>query len=128
MMNDHRQPTTNNPQPTSCIFCRILERKIPATFAFEDESCFAIEDINPQSPVHLLVIPREHLVSLKDAAADREGLLGHLLAVAAKLARERRIESDGYRLVINTGPLGGQSVFHLHVHVMGGRMFHWPPG
>ncbi|MBI4167105.1 MAG: histidine triad nucleotide-binding protein [Acidobacteria bacterium] len=111
-----------------CIFCRILARQTPAKIVFEDDSVFAVEDINPQSPVHLLVIPREHLVSLKDAAADREGLLGHLLAVAAKLARERRIESDGYRLVINTGALGGQSVFHLHVHVMGGRMFHWPPG
>jgi histidine triad (HIT) family protein len=111
-----------------CIFCRILARQIPAKIVFEDDSVFAVEDINPQSPVHLLVIPRVHMVSLKDATPEQEGLLGHLLAIAARLARERRIESDGYRLVLNTGAFGGQSVFHLHVHVMGGRMFHWPPG
>ena len=112
----------------TCIFCKILARQIPAKIVFEDDSVFAVEDIHPQSPVHLLVIPRVHLVSLKDATPEQEGLLGHLLAIAARLAREREIEPDGYRLVINTGAFGGQSVFHLHVHVMGGRMFHWPPG
>ena len=111
-----------------CLFCKISTGKIPAKFAFEDESCFAIEDINPKSPVHLLVIPRAHLESLKDATPEQEGLLGHLLAVAARLARERRVESGGYRVVINTGAQAGQSVFHLHLHVMGGRSFHWPPG
>ena len=111
-----------------CIFCKISARKIPAKFVYEDDSVFAIEDIHPQSPVHLLVIPREHLVSLKDATPAQERLLGHLLAISARLARERKIESDGYRLVLNTGAFGGQSVFHLHVHLMGGRMFHWPPG
>jgi histidine triad (HIT) family protein len=111
-----------------CIFCRILERKIPARFVHEDDTCFAIEDIRPQSPVHLLVIPREHRVTLKDFAPDQEKLLGHLLAVAAKLARERGIEARGYRVVINNGAQAGQSVFHLHLHVLGGRVFHWPPG
>ena len=111
-----------------CIFCRILERKIPATFAYEDESCFAIEDIHPQAPVHLLVMPKEHLVTLKDFKPEQEGLLGHLMTVAAELAHKRGIDSRGYRVVINNGTHAGQSVFHLHVHVMGGRIFHWPPG
>jgi histidine triad (HIT) family protein len=110
-----------------CIFCRILERKIPAKIIYEDESAFAIEDIHPQSPVHLLVIPREHLVSLKDASPEHQDLLGRLLGVSARVARERGIES-GFRVVINNGPQAGQSVFHLHIHVMGGRVFHWPPG
>ncbi len=111
-----------------CIFCRILERKTPAKIIFEDDSTFAIEDIHPQSPVHFLVIPRAHLVSLKDASPEREGLLGHLLSVSALLARDRGLETRGYRVVINTGAEAGQSVFHLHLHVMGGRGFHWPPG
>lgn len=112
----------------NCIFCGIQTGKTPARIVYEDDTVYAIEDIHPQSPVHLLVIPRAHLVSLKDATPGQESLLGHLLSVSAQLARERKIESNGYRLVINTGTYGGQSVFHLHVHLMGGRMFHWPPG
>jgi histidine triad (HIT) family protein len=111
-----------------CIFCRIIERRAPAKIIFEDDSVVAIEDIHAQAPVHFLVLPREHLPSLKEAVAEQEPLLGHLLAVAARLARERGLESKGYRTVINNGILAGQSVFHLHVHVLGGRVFHWPPG
>ena len=111
-----------------CIFCRIIEHHAPAKIIFEDDRAVAIEDTHPQAPVHFLVLPREHLPSLKEAAAEQEPLLGHLLAVAARLARERGLESKGYRTVINNGTLAGQSVFHLHVHVLGGRVFHWPPG
>ena len=112
----------------TCIFCQIIARRIAGKVVFEDESVVAIEDINPQAPVHLLVMPREHLVSLQEASEGHVPMLGRLLAVAAQLARERKLESKGYRTVINTGALAGQSVFHLHVHVLGGRTFHWPPG
>lgn len=111
-----------------CLFCRILARRTPAKFVFEDDRVAAIEDVNPQAPVHLLVIPRKHLASLKDVSAEDEPLLGRLLAVAAQLARERGLDSRGYRAVVNTGSNAGQSVFHLHVHLLGGRAFHWPPG
>jgi histidine triad (HIT) family protein len=111
-----------------CLFCKIVDRKIPAQFVHEDEHAVAIQDINPQAPVHLLVIPRKHLVALSDSAARDEPLLGHLLIVAAELARERGLEAQGYRTVINDGRGAGQTVFHLHVHVLGGRPFHWPPG
>ncbi len=111
-----------------CIFCRIAERKIPAKIVYEDESALAFEDVHPQAPVHLLVIPRKHLASLAEVAPEDEGLIGKLFAIAARLAREKGIESQGYRTVVNNGAWGGQTVFHLHVHVMGGRVFHWPPG
>ena len=111
----------------TCIFCRILEHQAPAQVIYEDEWVVAIEDIHPQAPVHLLVIPRQHVPSLNDAAED-EPLLGHLLRVAAQLARERQLEKKGYRTVINHGTWAGQSVAHLHLHVLGGRVFHWPPG
>lgn len=111
-----------------CLFCKLVEGKVPAKIVYQDESAVAIEDINPQSPVHLLVLPRKHVTSLKEAGAEDEALLGHLHLVAAQLARERGLESKGYRTVINNGVWAGQSVFHLHVHVLGGRAFHWPPG
>jgi len=111
-----------------CIFCRIIERRAPGRIVHEDESIVAIEDANPQAPVHLLVMPREHLSSLKEATSEHVSMLGKLLTVAARLARERQLESKGYRTVINTGSFAGQSVAHLHVHVLGGRVFRWPPG
>jgi histidine triad (HIT) family protein len=111
----------------SCVFCKIASRQSPAKLVYEDGTVVAFEDLNPQSPVHLLVVPRKHLPSLKEAASEDELLLGHLFAVAARLARERNLEK-GYRTVINNGSWAGQSVFHLHVHVLGGRVFHWPPG
>lgn len=111
-----------------CLFCRIMEHKASAKIIHEDETAVVIEDIHPQSPVHLLVLPRKHLPSLKEATADDEALLGHLFLLAAQVARERGLESKGYRTVINNGVWAGQSVFHLHVHMMGGRTFHWPPG
>jgi histidine triad (HIT) family protein len=111
----------------NCVFCKIAGHQSPAKLIYEDESVVAFEDLHPQSPVHFLVVPRKHLPSLKEAAPEDEPLLGHLLSVAAKLARERNLEK-GYRTVINNGSWAGQSVYHLHVHVMGGRVFHWPPG
>lgn len=111
-----------------CLFCQIIDRKIPAKIVYEDDLAMAIEDIHPQAPVHLLVLPRKHLVSLTEAHAEDEALLGHLFLVSAQLARERGLESRGYRTVVNNGVGAGQSVFHLHVHVLGGRPFHWPPG
>ena len=111
-----------------CLFCRIIDRKVPAKIVHEDDRAVAIEDVHPQAPVHLLVLPRRHLAALPDAVPEDADLLGHLLLVAAQLARERGLEPKGYRTVINNGAGAGQSVFHLHVHVLGGRAFHWPPG
>jgi histidine triad (HIT) family protein len=111
-----------------CIFCQVATREKRATVLFEDDLCVAIQDIHPQAPVHLLVIPRKHVGSLNDDAEAQEPLLGHLLAVAAKMARMKGIDGTGYRTVINTNAEGGQTVYHLHVHVLGGRPMKWPPG
>jgi histidine triad (HIT) family protein len=111
-----------------CIFCQIAARRIPAKIVFEDEEVVAFEDTNPQAPVHTLIVPRKHLESLKDITLVDAPLLGCLLMVAAQLAREKGLEPRGYRAVINTGSGAGQSVFHLHVHLLGGRAFRWPPG
>jgi histidine triad (HIT) family protein len=111
-----------------CPFCKIIERRAPARIVYEDEQAVAIQDIHPQAPVHLLVLPRKHVPSLQEAATQDEPLLGHLLTLAARLARERGLESKGYRTVVNNGSWAGQSVLHLHVHVLGGRVFRWPPG
>ena len=108
-----------------CLFCKIADGSIPSRKVFEDDIAFAIQDIKPQGPVHVLVIPKEHLRSL--AEADDKDLLGHLLYVAKDVAVERKL-GKGYRVVINTGEDGGQTVDHLHLHVIGGRPMHWPPG
>lgn len=115
---------------TDCIFCKIARREIPAKIVFEDDEALAFEDIRPEAPTHLLVIPKRHFASLAEIAPEEEdsrALMGHLIAVAARLARERGIEA-GYRVVINNGAQAGQTVFHLHLHLLGGRPFHWPPG
>ena len=111
-----------------CLFCRIVRKEIPAKLVAEDEHSIAFRDINPQAPLHVLVIPREHLESLDDAAQKDEPLLGHLLRVGARVANDEGPDEGGYRSVINTGAGAGQSVFHLHVHVLGGRPMNWPPG
>ena len=112
----------------SCLFCRIVAGETPADFVYQDERCVVIRDINPQAPMHVLVIPREHLESLDDAAQTDEPLLGHLLRVGARVANDEGHGESGYRSVINTGAGAGQSVFHLHVHVLAGRTLNWPPG
>jgi histidine triad (HIT) family protein len=111
-----------------CLFCKIIAGEIPAELVHQDERCVAIRDINPQAPTHVLVLPREHLESLDDASARDEALLGHLLRVGARIAHSEGHGESGYRTVINNGAGAGQSVFHLHVHVLGGRVMNWPPG
>ncbi|MGD0222876.1 MAG: histidine triad nucleotide-binding protein [Terriglobia bacterium] len=112
----------------NCLFCRIIDGKTPAKIVHQDDRAVVIVDIHPQAPVHLLVIPRRHIPSLEESQAEDEALLGHLFLLAAQQARERGLDSRGYRTVINTGAGAGQSVFHLHVHLLGGRPLHWPPG
>jgi histidine triad (HIT) family protein len=111
-----------------CLFCRIVNGEVPGDFVHQDERAVVISDINPQAPTHLLVIPREHIESLDDASHKDEALLGYLLRVAARVANAAGLAEDGYRAVINNGVGAGQSVFHLHVHVLGGRPMNWPPG
>jgi len=110
-----------------CIFCKIGRKEIPAKHIYDDAEIFAFDDIHPQSPTHMLICPRKHLVSLSDADDADAAMLGKMLLVAKRLAGERRL-SAGYRVVINNGAEAGQSVDHLHVHVLGGRAMRWPPG
>jgi histidine triad (HIT) family protein len=111
-----------------CLFCRIVAGEIPSDIIYTDEHSIAFRDINAQAPVHVLIIPREHMESLDEATQKDEAMLGHLLRVAARVANEQGLSESGYRTVINTGEGAGQSVFHLHVHVLGGRAMIWPPG
>jgi histidine triad (HIT) family protein len=111
----------------SCLFCKIVDGSIPSTAVYQDDQCYAFADIHPQAPVHVLITPREHIVSLADTNPDDRALLGHLLWAAAEIARAKGL-SKGYRVVVNTGPDGGQTVDHLHVHLLGGRPLTWPPG
>ncbi len=112
----------------SCLFCRIVSGEIPSNKVYEDDVCIGFNDISPQAPVHTLIVPREHVESLDTAASGDKELLGHLLLTAAGLARNGGFADNGYRVVINTNSDGGQTVFHLHVHLLGGRPFVFPPG
>jgi len=113
---------------SECIFCRIAAHRAPAVIFYEDEHCVVFQDTNPQAPVHLLVIPRKHITSLNEDLENDRSLLGHMFAVAGRMAREQGIDSTGFRTVINTNREAGQTVYHLHVHILGGRRLHWPPG
>ena len=113
--------------PSDCLFCKIAAGTIPVDRVYEDDLVLAFPDINPQAPQHLLIIPKQHLTSTKEALAEHTPMLGRLLATAAQVAETKEL-SNGYRLVINTGPDGGQTVHHLHLHLLGGRPMHWPPG
>ena len=113
---------------TDCLFCRIVAGEIPSTKVHEDNQIIAIRDIAPRAPTHILLIPRRHIASALDLTEADSPLVGHVFAVAADLARSEGIAEAGYRLVSNVGGWGGQSVDHLHVHLMGGRAFEWPPG
>jgi histidine triad (HIT) family protein len=110
-----------------CLFCKIAEKRIPAKLVHDDADVFAFEDINPQAPTHILICPKKHFASLEEATPQEEAVLGKIALVAAKLARQRNL-GNGYRTVVNTGSGAGQTVFHLHMHLLGGRAFHWPPG
>jgi histidine triad (HIT) family protein len=109
-----------------CLFCRIVRREIPATIVHEDEHCVAFRDIGPKAPTHILVIPRQHISTLDEVSDPL--LIGNLMMAAAEIARAEKLVEAGYRTVINTNAGGGQTVFHLHVHVLGGRRMTWPPG
>jgi histidine triad (HIT) family protein len=110
----------------SCIFCKIARGEVPAQMLVNNKEIAAFRDVNPQAPVHILIIPKKHIASLDDA--NDSDLLGRMLAMAAALARQEKIAKTGYRTVINTGRDGGQSVDHLHIHLLGGRPMTWPPG
>ncbi|HLA94901.1 MAG TPA: histidine triad nucleotide-binding protein [Pyrinomonadaceae bacterium] len=111
-----------------CIFCKIVAGTIPAAKMYEDEACLAFNDLSPQAPTHILVIPKEHFDSLDKAEANHKETLGHLMLTAAHIARQNGFAGDGYRVVVNTNGDGGQTVFHLHVHLLAGRQFVFPPG
>jgi histidine triad (HIT) family protein len=111
----------------SCIFCKIVDGTIPSTAVYKDDQCYAFADLHPQAPTHILVVPREHIGSLAEAADHHKPLLGHLFWVAAEIARSKGL-GKGYRVVLNNGEDGGQTVDHIHLHVLGGRPMHWPPG
>jgi len=110
-----------------CLFCNIIGGKTPSRKVYEDDKVFVFQDVKPQAPTHVLIVPKEHIRGLKEAQPEHSEIIGYMHLVAAQLARERGIE-EGYRTVFNVGPLSGQSVFHLHLHLIGGRKMTWPPG
>lgn len=111
-----------------CIFCKIINKEIPASMVFEDEKMIAFNDTNPQAPIHILLIPREHFASLNDIPEEKKSILSHLVLKARQIAQEKEIAEKGYRIVLNTAKDSGQEVFHIHLHLLGGRRMNWPPG
>lgn len=112
----------------NCIFCKIIEKKIPSKIVYEDEYAAAFEDINPQAPVHILVVPKKHIPEVHAITASDKDLIGHLFLTAKRIAEERGLHDKGYRMVVNNGAGAGQTVFHIHLHILSGRRFGWPPG
>jgi histidine triad (HIT) family protein len=117
----------SNTASSDCLFCKIVAGDIPASRVYEDEFCIGFPDINPQAPTHLLIIPKQHIASTAKAETEHSALLGSLMFAAAEIARSAKL-SKGYRIVVNTGDDGGQTVKHLHLHLLGGRHMNWPPG
>jgi histidine triad (HIT) family protein len=113
---------------TPCLFCRIIKKEIPGRIVYEDEAVLAFEDINPQAPVHILVVPKKHIDSLTHLTKTDWELMGSLFLIVNSLAKAHNLSQTGFRTVINTGPGGGQTVYHLHLHLLGGRQMTWPPG
>lgn len=111
-----------------CIFCRIIERSIPATIVYEDDYAIAFEDVNPKAPVHTLIVPRKHITDIHSIVVSDRELIGHLFFVAKTIASQKKLDVGGYRMVINNGVDAGQTVFHIHLHLLAGRGFAWPPG
>ncbi|UCE39940.1 MAG: histidine triad nucleotide-binding protein [Candidatus Aminicenantes bacterium] len=111
-----------------CLFCKIVSKKIPAELIFEDDRIVAFNDINPQAPIHILIIPKEHFASLNDVPEEQKDLLGHILIRGRQIAQNMGIHENGYRIVLNTARDSGQVVFHIHFHLLGGRHMTWPPG
>jgi histidine triad (HIT) family protein len=112
----------------SCLFCRIAEKKIISRVVYEDERVFAFEDVNPQAPVHILIIPKEHISTALEIAHKDNELIGHMFQIANKIAEEKGIAQRGFRIVMNCNPEAGQTIYHLHLHLLAGRPMHWPPG
>ena len=115
---------TENPT----IFGKILRGELPSQRVYEDDQCIAFRDIHPAAPTHILIIPRKYIPTLNDASLEDQALLGHLILVAGKIAAQEGLAADGYRLVFNCNPAGGQTVYHIHLHLLGGRELSWPPG
>ncbi|KTD70938.1 MULTISPECIES: histidine triad nucleotide-binding protein [Legionella] len=111
-----------------CLFCKIAQGAIPASVVFEDSEIMAFRDLNPQAPQHLLIIPKQHIATLNDASDENQALLGKMILGAKKIAQAEGISDAGYRLVFNINPDGGQTVYHIHLHLLGGRHMTWPPG
>lgn len=111
-----------------CLFCKIFRKEIKSNVVYEDKEIMAFEDINPQAPVHILIIPAKHIESINDISDSDKELIGKMFLVAKKLAKEKKVNENGYRTVFNTGKDAGQAVFHLHLHLLGGRKMSWPPG
>ena len=111
-----------------CLFCKILRKEIPADIVYESESAIGFRDISPQAPTHVLIIPRKHIASINDIEADDEAAVGGLFTAARAIAKNEGLAEDGYRVTMNCGETAGQSVFHLHLHLLGGRALSWPPG
>ena len=111
-----------------CLFCNIVNKKIPSELIFEDDRIVAFNDINPQAPIHILIIPKEHFASLNDVPEEKTDILGHILARARQIAQNIGIQESGYRIVLNTERDSGQEVYHIHFHLLGGRRMTWPPG
>ncbi len=113
---------------SDCLFCRIIERRIPAKIVYEDDESLAFEDINPQAPVHILIVPKKHLADVHSMQEGDKKEIGHLFLVAQTIAEKKALDRNGYRMVINNGRDAGQTVFHVHLHLLSGRPFSWPPG
>lgn len=111
-----------------CIFCKIAKKEIPSTIVYEDDQVVVFKDVNPQAPVHVLLIPRKHIPSILEMQQEDQALVGHLFAVADQVARDLGVSKEGFRVVTNCGPAAGQTVPHLHFHLLGGRELGWPPG
>ncbi|MGH7773218.1 MAG: histidine triad nucleotide-binding protein [Candidatus Binatia bacterium] len=113
---------------SACLFCSIIKGEIKGDIVYQDDTVVAFRDINPKAPVHLLIVPRKHISTLLEVEKGDKGLIGDIFYVAAQLARNQGISKDGFRVVVNCGPGAGQSVYHIHFHLLGGRPFTWPPG
>jgi len=111
-----------------CLFCRIVRREIPASIVYEDDRVLAFNDINPQGPTHVLVVPKQHIASLNDLSPEHDAIVGEVVRRAAAIAKSRGIDAAGFRAVFNTNRDAGQTVFHIHLHLIGGRPLEWPPG
>ena len=112
----------------NCIFCKIIAKQMPSRNVYEDDLSIAFHDVNPQAPTHILIVPKKHIPEIHSMAASDKELIGHLFLVARKIADEMGLDKNGYRMVINNGAGAGQTVFHIHLHILSGRRFMWPPG